>query len=358
MLVVSAGLFRSGSTWLYNAARHLLQAQLGPDVLSGWIEDVDRKELLSAKHALVKIHEFDEEIAGNAQFILVSHRDLRDMMTSLHRKFAADLTVERVHTVLRDYDRWEQRATLVLRYEEILMANTRVLSRIADSLKLDPFSERELEQILVEMEREAATSKPERGRRSNRLTGLHQNHRIDGRMGQWREWLPAGFVREIEVEFADWMKRHEYAMTKPGEVVGVADEIWNKIRQFEGAAKRVVIFGTGRSAERAWDVLLNYPGFCVKAFADNDPEKSGTMFRNLPVWSPNELLRNCDWDIVCIASQWQQEIAAQLRQMGLEPEQIAVNDPLGRPSLLLGIRDWPEFGSTRMEIPSKIVGEP
>lgn len=343
MLVITAGLFRSGSTWLYNAARHLLRAKHGDGLVAGFIEDLDRGALCQVPAALVKIHEFDEDLARRADVILVSHRDLRDVMTSLHRKFGAELSVARAHRVLDQYDRWEARASLAVRYDDIVMAPAETLVRLAAALKVTITSP---EEVLEAMAREEAESRPEPGRQWNRVTALHIGHRVDGRTGQWREWLPTDFVAELETVFAEWMRRHGYPPTTPGDARGVAPELWRELGHFRGK-HRILVFGTGTTAERALQAVNGLLGFMVRAFVDNDLRRQGTEFHGLPVWGISAALRDREWEYICVASQWHRDIVRQLLSLKVSPERIAVFEPFGEPGVVVGVQRWPELLAAR-----------
>lgn len=84
---------------------------------------------------------------------------------------------------------------------------------------------------------------------------------------------------------------------------------------------RVVVFGTGSSAERAWHAAVDIDRLRVVAFADNDRTKWNRTFHGLPVLPPAEL-GGGHWDFVVLASQWADEIAAQLRTLGIDEERV------------------------------------
>jgi hypothetical protein len=50
-------MYRSGSTWLYNAVRLILQRAGTPDLAAGLISD--RKKLLAHANTVIKVHGFD-----------------------------------------------------------------------------------------------------------------------------------------------------------------------------------------------------------------------------------------------------------------------------------------------------------
>ena len=90
MIYVCAGMYRSGSTWLHNAVRLILARAGAPGLAAGWIANKDF--LLTHETSVVKVHAFEEDLAGReGAIVLTSHRDLRDIMASLQRKFNTGL---------------------------------------------------------------------------------------------------------------------------------------------------------------------------------------------------------------------------------------------------------------------------
>lgn len=132
MLVLSAGMPRSGSTWLYNALRLMLaQRFASPGALAcAWVGDIDRLPA-EALCRLVKLHEWDGALAGQADFVVWSYRDLRDAMASQHRKFGGALSLQFADYLVRQDARWSARADHVMRYEDMLAQPRHELQRLA-----------------------------------------------------------------------------------------------------------------------------------------------------------------------------------------------------------------------------------
>ena len=94
---------------------------------------------------------------------------------------------------------------------------------------------------------------------------------------------------------------------------------------------KLAIFGTGTSGERAVATLARTSGVSIVAAADNAPAKHGQVWHGHRIVSAEDLVAAGGWDYVCIASQWNLEIAEQLIGLGLEPDRIAVFGPGGGP---------------------------
>ena len=93
--------------------------------------------------------------------------------------------------------------------------------------------------------------------------------------------------------------------------------------------KRIVIFGTGEGARRAWYQAADRVDTEVVAFADNDARKHGTLFFERPVWSARQLAKERSWDLVWLASQWHAEIRNGLVELGIPTERmVAVDFPV------------------------------
>jgi hypothetical protein len=216
MLVLSAGMPRSGSTWLYNALRLLLGQRFpAPGALAcGWVGDIDRLPA-DAACRLVKIHEWDPALVAQADLVTWSYRDLRDAMASQHRKFGGALSLSFADYLVRQDARWMARADHVMRYEDMLADPLRELARLAAAAGLpdaDPTAlRRELDALSYD-------SDGPRNDAYHELTLLHRGHVTDGRVGSWRNGMPVDLARQIVAAHADWFGRRGYDTGDLGDV--------------------------------------------------------------------------------------------------------------------------------------------
>jgi len=210
MIYVCAGMYRSGSTWLYNAMRHTLEAAGVKNLAAGWASE--KAKLLTHENALVKIHEFDPALASRDNVVLVSHRDLRDVAASLTRKFKKPATIETVREGLDAYTKWAAVAAYDLRYETLLRDKESELRRIARCLRIPAAVVDQLpyEAILKKIESEKFSEERSTGEGFDSVNLLHEGHMTDGRHGSWKETLPAELVTEIETEFGQWLTERRY----------------------------------------------------------------------------------------------------------------------------------------------------
>jgi len=212
MIYVCAGMYRSGSTWLYNAARLILQCAGTPDLGAGWITEKDA--ILQHQNALIKIHSYDPDLAARADVVLTSHRDLRDVAASLSRKFKVEFSIKPILETMQDYLRWARIAAYDLHYERLLADKMAELKKVAAVLKLSPSAVAALpfEQILSEIEGEHFIEGRATAQRYDTVNLLHEGHVTDGQHGSWKGFVPDEVIRAIETEFAGWMRENGYLL--------------------------------------------------------------------------------------------------------------------------------------------------
>ncbi len=205
MIYVCAGMPRSGSTWVFNAVRLLLQRAEVPDLAAGWI--AERAHLLAHDNSVIKIHSFDVELAARADVVLTSHRDLRDVAASLQRKFKTGFSPRLIHEVFADYVQWSKIAAYDLHYEDLLLDNLSELKAIATVLKLPSTTTAQLPcaEVLQEIRKERFCENRSTTQRYDFINLLHDGHITDGRHGSWENFVPNDVVTAIENEFRDWM---------------------------------------------------------------------------------------------------------------------------------------------------------
>jgi hypothetical protein len=205
-VVLSAGMPRSGSTWLYNAARLLLRRRHGDALGCGWIGDW--RSLPRKPAMLLKIHEIDPFTVKRASVILYSYRDLRDALASNKRKFATEPTLGLARQWLAQDQHWRGVADFTLRYETMLEDPEAALSDLADVLKVKdaPVAEfaRELSGLNARVGARRDSYQPE--------TLIHPGHITDGRHMTWQAYLSGGLVRQIEEEFREWFVANGYPL--------------------------------------------------------------------------------------------------------------------------------------------------
>jgi hypothetical protein len=201
-IVLSAGMPRSGSTWLFNAARLLLRRAEGDGLSSGWVGDWP--SLQQGRTVLLKLHDFDAPLVRRADVVLYSYRDVRDVLASSKRKFGTPPSVEAAKRLLEHDRRWRQAARLVMRYESMLADPAAVVKELAEVLEI-----RNVNSAAVVEEIRALDASATAGG-YDRETLLHPGHVTDGRHGSWDGWLDGDLLRQVETECGDWMTANGY----------------------------------------------------------------------------------------------------------------------------------------------------
>ena len=210
-LVVCAGIPRSGSTWLYNAARLLLTATAGDAaaVHGAWIEHYEPSN--GARFHVVKIHEPDEALAWRAKAILTSRRDLRDIAASAwKRSWISDepSALAFVDSVIRQHQFWQQRCAFQMVYERMHAEPRAELVRVADALNFG-IDVSAAADVLKAIDALGHEDDSEHAFDAGNL--LHKKHIMDGRVGYHSETLPPDLLQRINSRCAEWLAANGYA---------------------------------------------------------------------------------------------------------------------------------------------------
>lgn len=170
-IILVAGVPRSGSTWLFNAARRLLESA-AHGLHCAWIEDYHAKD--SAPVHLVKAHR-PEQVAFDPDLILTTRRATEACLASLVRMGWLNNTPDNIRKSWADhqrlYDHWASQSNLETPYEQIMNAPESALGDLARVLSLPP--DPSLSKIAAEL---VALKAPADGHYDPK-TLLHPNHR-------------------------------------------------------------------------------------------------------------------------------------------------------------------------------------
>ena len=207
--VIAAGAYRSGSTWLYNAAR--LALRLAGHSVYGRFYDGTYDPEDPARFHVVKVHRFEDEVLEVAQVVLTSIRDPRDIAASAVRRGLVEGTPDAVaafvaEAVLDGFERWRPHAAMVLRYEDLRAGGGReLLRRLLEVLA--PHGTRGVSLDVLEQQLDALRP----GESYDRETLLWPNHLTDGRVHGYRDTLSEEAIARIESRFGEWMHANGYA---------------------------------------------------------------------------------------------------------------------------------------------------
>lgn len=207
LLVLSAGMPRSASTWAFNALRLILDDAL-PQAKSSWVDDwlptpVDQFTLL-------KIHNVHEGLVKRADLIVYTYRDVRDAVVSMQRMFGNKPTMALIDGFLEQFDQWSRVADLTFRYES-LGDKRDAMVKLHTICGLTPNEIDEKLATLASMRYEDPGSKNNRYHSENLL---HKGHVTDGRSGLWQGVLDKGLLAEVEAKHKDWFRDHDYLLSQ------------------------------------------------------------------------------------------------------------------------------------------------
>ena len=195
VLILAAGMSRSASTWLYNAARLLLCSSptIAQDFSCGWVDDL--RKIPKKRYMLIKLHGYDQRLVNQATKVLYSYRDIRDVLASIQRKYGHAPTMERADHEVQQHELWTGVADFVIRYESMLSNKKRIVDQLAQTLGVEFFDSTA---IVEEIEQLDYTSDGPRNRIYHEVNLLHAGHMTDGRHGAWKSAGDDALFRRIE----------------------------------------------------------------------------------------------------------------------------------------------------------------
>lgn len=185
--VVIAGVPRSGSTWLYNATRLLLESA-GRKVHARWHADYTPDRDDNAEMHLVKVHN-PEQLTFPHDLILTTNRDIVDRLASLIRMGWLAENEEAVRKARQGHEQlyafWKVRTDLEVAFDMIRKHPERAIQSVAAVLDI-PCNPK----IAAEVNRKInALKEPENGKAPDKVSQMHPGHRSDGtqtaRIAEW-----------------------------------------------------------------------------------------------------------------------------------------------------------------------------
>lgn len=190
MLIVCAGMYRSASTWVFNAAKIIAKKKYPMEVTHGF----GPAENPPDKVHVLKIHGWDKWTADKADIILTSHRDLRDVISSFRRmgddpglpKNLSDLK-QVCASIYHSYRAWREadKCRFDLCYYRFadsgLTIYTRLLCDALDYAPWDLIALRDEIDATRQLKGTAEAHHPE--------TFYHLNHFTNGKAGAWHREL-------------------------------------------------------------------------------------------------------------------------------------------------------------------------
>lgn len=117
MIIVIAGIKRSGSTWMYNAVRLLCY---GDDRgVSLQHENFDIKSYSDAIN-IIKVHPFKRALYEHADMIFTSFRDIQAIKKSRKRCFGRKLPSKDVNNMVHNLLLWQRKSCFYMHYSDFM----------------------------------------------------------------------------------------------------------------------------------------------------------------------------------------------------------------------------------------------
>ena len=206
LLVVVAGIPRSGSTWMFNAVKAILETQ-EQAVVSQWIEE---KRPFSAEAVnLVKVHAPDSELKSEADIVLSSFRDLRDIAASVIAMGWADegQALGTIDAIRLAHDFWSSGSVLDVPYEVLKENPFRIVKALASAMGIR-LTDCKVSEVVSSIPHTAKAIGPGG---YDPVSLLHERHVNDGTPGRWRYSLSEKLAAGIWLRHSDWLATHGYA---------------------------------------------------------------------------------------------------------------------------------------------------
>lgn len=231
-LTVAFGLHGSASTWVFNVARDLLSARVGPDAIAvGYGEKANallQGNEVEGRHVLLKCHRISRNLGVVLWLarapILISIRDPRDATLSMAQRFGMPFA-EALDLLAKDAQHVATHAEAghpIFRYEDGFVGRPATVVAIGRHLGI-AVGEEEAATLVARYDADAVRRfgarfgelPPSRrvvadGRAFDRVTQIHPNHVGDGRVGKWRDQLDAGQQVAAERAFGAFLDRFGY----------------------------------------------------------------------------------------------------------------------------------------------------
>lgn len=203
LLVLVASIPRSGSTWLFNCVKQLLQTNYN-DIYSCWTEEYE-PENLSPIH-LVKVHAPDPELAQKADIIISTRRDIREVAASLVRMKwddKGDLFIEQLSRIVNTFHPfWNVLTNLEIEYHQIFKFSEYIIEQVGHTLGIN-ISTIKAKEISLYLSSMTAPDKYDKN------TQLHPNHR-DLKSRHYLELLGKDRADLITNLFSEWLIKFGY----------------------------------------------------------------------------------------------------------------------------------------------------
>jgi len=202
-VVLTNGMPRSGSTWLYNALRHILSQFTEPeDFLCGWHDDIKERRKVN----LIKAHGIDHRLLSEATYIFYSYRDIRDVLASRKRMWGMEPTMDVARGLATESQFFDKAAHYIMRHEDFLLNPRKIVEDIAAQLGVTV----DIDKVMAEL---SADKKPASdGKPYNKEELYHEGHVTNGKHMAFKGVVCDKLIKRIEDSFGDWFTERGYSL--------------------------------------------------------------------------------------------------------------------------------------------------
>jgi hypothetical protein len=200
--IACAGCHRSGSTWLFNAVR-LIMETTGQEVYSCFATEYDAEN--TAPIHVVKCHN-KRKFLLDSDRIFTTKRDLRDIAASAVRRELIDQSecIDYLYRLLKqEYRPWKPLSHLEIKYEDLIRNQNLYVQNIAKILRV------KVKPAVIRKKIESL-SIPKGENQRDPVSLLHSNHITDGTHGSYKKTLSPYMQDLIQATFHNWLARNDY----------------------------------------------------------------------------------------------------------------------------------------------------
>jgi len=228
VIVVTIGIPRSASTWMYNLVLTLMKWKAGsveghyvdmPNSLAALTSDSNDCSIVVKTH--VGTHDFWQTIPSDAHFIITT-RDIRDGIASSRQMFKSvsfDQAIEYSRAAANfSMQAADQQNALVFKYEDKFFDKLSTVTTVAERLDI-PVTVPEAKEILDQLSRESVLKKIRKLQRDgiigddsdegsyDPITHWHPGHIKDGRTGKYLDILSDIEISSLSKYFQDYFQK-------------------------------------------------------------------------------------------------------------------------------------------------------
>jgi len=202
-VILSAGMWRSGSTLLFNVLREILLSIPGYVISTGYAtQTIFNKK---ADFYIVKLHYFTDYFLDKADYIFYTYRDVRTSMVSAFRMFNEPIQFGNVCKNIENYYIAKEKGVLI-KYEQLVQQPILVTKDILNTLGWTDILDAS---VIV---RRAVSWRPPLQDNMDSISLLHKNHFTNTGDDDWRTMIPLQMQKAISCEFRDWLLECGYPL--------------------------------------------------------------------------------------------------------------------------------------------------